>query len=240
MSIITPRAARTTAAVLAALALGAGAVACDSDDDSASAAPTASQGSGAPAQGASKDDGADAGTGSAQSGTPAEEGTNGGKAQNDDGINPSDEAAKPSGAHCATSEIDFDFWGPHGGKPDMEQSKYQQSVTVRLTNHSKRTCTLKGFPGVQLVSAKGERWDLARSGARPDPITLKPGDDIAHIKFTVMPTTDPGTKSFVPQDVVMTLPDETKQITLPWEYGGAIVEQSGATHPGTFVDPIGL
>ncbi|EDY45553.1 DUF4232 domain-containing protein [Streptomyces sp. SPB074] len=122
----------------------------------------------------------------------------------------------------------------------MDQQEYQQSVTVRLTNHGKRTCTLKGFPGVQLVSAKGERWDLARSGSRPDPITLKPGDDIARIKFTVMPTTDPGTKSFVPQDVVMTLPDETRQITLPWEYGGAIVEQSGATHPGTFVDPIGL
>ncbi|MFJ4437272.1 DUF4232 domain-containing protein [Streptomyces sp. NPDC088923] len=237
MSIITPRAVRTTAAALAVLALGAGAVACDGDDDSASAAPTASQNAGAPAQDASKgDDGASqgGGQGAAPSAAPKEEG------QNDDGINPSDEAGKPSGAHCSTSEIDFDFWAPHGGKPDMEQSKYQQSVTVRLTNHSKRTCTLKGFPGVQLVSAKGERWDLPRSNARADTMTLKPGDDTAHIKFTIMPETDPDARVFVPQDVVMTLPDETKQVTLPWEFGGGILDQSGATHPGTFVDPIGL
>ncbi|WP_435193909.1 DUF4232 domain-containing protein [Streptomyces sp. NRRL F-5630] len=238
MPIITPHAARATAAVLATLALGAGVAACDSGDDSASAAPTASRSTGAPAQDASKDD--SAGTPDTRSDAPGGQESKGGQGQHADGGNGPAEEAKPNGAHCRTSEIDFDFWAPHGGKPDMEQSKYQQSVTVRLTNHSERTCTLKGFPGVELVSDKGERWDLRRSSVRADPLTLKPGDDTARIKFTVLPTTDPDAKPFVPRDVVMTLPDETKQVTLPWEYGGAILDQSGATRPGTFVDPIGL
>ncbi|WP_431036889.1 DUF4232 domain-containing protein [Streptomyces sp. P6-2-1] len=231
MSLLTPRAARTTAAALAVLALGAGVAACDSGDDSPKAASAATPSGGAPAQDASQED--DGGRGAASGAAPQEKG------QNDDGINGPTEQAKPRGAHCDTSELNFDFHAPHGGKPDMEQEKYQQSVTVRLTNHGERSCTLKGFPGVQLVSAKGERWDLARSGDRPDLITLKPGDDTAAIKFTVMPSTDPEARTFVPQDVVMTLPDETEHITLPWEFGGAILDQSGATHPGTFVDPIG-
>ncbi|NED80017.1 hypothetical protein G3I76_07880, partial [Streptomyces sp. SID11233] len=88
----------------------------------------------APAQDTSKgDDAASQGGGegadSGQSAAPKEQG------QNDDGSDGATAPAKPSGARCDTSEIDFDFWAPHGGKPDMEQSKYQQSVTVRLTNH---------------------------------------------------------------------------------------------------------
>jgi hypothetical protein len=235
MPFLAPRAARASVAALAVLALGAGVAACD-DEEPGKAAPAASRGGEAPAPGAAGESGGrDAASSAAPTASAAPE-----KGQNDDGINGPAQQAKPSGARCATTELDFGFHAPHGGKPDMEQGEYQQSVTVRLTNHGTRTCTLKGFPGVQLVSADGARWDLARSGDRPDPVTLKPGEDTANIKFTVLPSTDPDAKVFVPQDVVMTLPDETKHITLPWEYGGAILDQSGATHPGTFVDPIGL
>ncbi|WP_262370805.1 hypothetical protein [Streptomyces sp. WAC01526] len=38
--------------------------------------------------------------------------------------------------------------------------------------------------------------------------------------------------------VFATPPNETTSLTLKWPWG-ALVDQAGATHPATFVDPIG-
>ncbi|QFR96349.1 hypothetical protein GBW32_29035 [Streptomyces tsukubensis] len=49
---------------------------------------------------------------------------------------------------------------------------------------------------------------------------------------------DKDTKPFVPSKVLITPPNETTHVDLDWPYGGAILDQSGATRPGTFVAPI--
>ncbi|MEV0846362.1 DUF4232 domain-containing protein [Streptomyces sp. NPDC049954] len=252
------RAVRCTAAVLAAVAIGAGATACDSSGDSSSKAAgshsdTALNLSSSGKQGGSQDKaGSDnagtdnAGSGNAgsdkagtqeSSGTPAR--TTAQQGSRTDAVNPVSTTSTTS--RCHTNELGYTWGGPHGGRPDMNTT-YQQQVTIRLTNKSTHTCTLRGYPGVQLVSTTGETWDLLRSSDMPSTLTLKPGDDTAMVSMSILPAqkNDPDVKPFVPAQILLTPPNETTHATLAWPYGGAILDQSGASRPGTFVNPVGI
>ncbi|MGW8379898.1 DUF4232 domain-containing protein [Streptomyces sp. ODS28] len=155
-----------------------------------------------------------------------------------DAVNP---AAGAASKRCHTDDLKFTWGGPHGGRPDMN-AENQQAVSIRLTNKANRTCTLHGFPGVRLISESGEKWDLRRSSVTPTTRTLKPGDDTAMIDMTILPVPKDikDTKPFIPSKVMITPPNETKSVTFKWPYGGAILDQSAATRPGTFVNPIGV
>ncbi|WP_369203933.1 DUF4232 domain-containing protein [Streptomyces sp. PU-14G] len=223
MSAMLNRAVRCTAAVLAVVAVGAGATACNSSSDSSA--------SKAGAHSAAQDKGAESVSGVKVKEMAA-------KGSRTDAINVSSGSA---GKRCHTGELDFKWGGPHGGRPDMEADN-QQVASIKLTNESNRTCTLRGFPGVQLVSESGETWDLRRSADTPSTMTLKPGEDTAAVSMNILPVPEgmEGPKRFVPSKVLITPPDETSHVTLDWPYGGALLDQSGATRPGTFVNPIGI
>lgn len=262
------RAVRCTAAVLAAVAIGAGATACDSSGDSSSKAAgshsdaaldlsSSGKQSGSQDKAGTDDSATDntasdnttsdkAGSGSAGSGkagaqesagkhvrTTAQQGSR------TDAVNPA--SATSGTSRCHTDELGYTWGGPHGGRPDMDTT-YQQQVTIRLTNKSTHTCTLRGFPGVSLISQSGETWDLQRSGDTPSTLTLKPGEDTAMVSMSILPVqkNDPDVQPFVPSKILLTPPNETTHVTLAWPYGGAILDQSGATRPGTFVNPVGI
>ncbi|MET9862938.1 DUF4232 domain-containing protein [Streptomyces smyrnaeus] len=215
------RAVRCTAAVLAVVAVGAGATACNSSSDRASAKAGTHAG---------------AAKGEDTSGVEVKETAQ--KGSRTDAVNAS---AASTSKRCHTGELDFTWGGPHGGAPDMEADQ-QQVATVQLKNDGGRTCTLRGFPGVQLISESGETWDLRRSGDTPSTLTLKPGESTAAVSMNILPVPSDmkGPERFVPSKVLITPPDETTHVTLDWPYGGAILDQSGATRPGTFVNPIVL
>ncbi|EPD97117.1 DUF4232 domain-containing protein [Streptomyces albus] len=214
------RAVRCTAAVLAALAVGAGATACGSSTDTSSAKAGAHSRTAGEA------------TGSALKETAAQ-------GSRTDAVNTLSAAA--TSKRCHTGELRYSWGLPHGGHPDMDATS-QQTAGIRLKNGSGRTCTLHGFPGVRLISKSGEAWDLRRSSDKPSTVTLRPGQSTAMVSLTLLPTAtnDPDTKAFVPSKVLLTPPDETTHVTLKWPYGGAILDQSGATRPGTFVSPVGV
>ncbi|MEU3710442.1 DUF4232 domain-containing protein [Streptomyces catenulae] len=152
-------------------------------------------------------------------------------------------AAKSSGGNsggterCHTDNMEAGWGSDGGGRPDMNSGE-QQIVAVWLKNTGSSTCTLKGFPGVSISGTEGQPWDLSRSNQATPTVTLKPG---AHTSFTfaLLTNVDAGGKSFTPGMVTITPPNETQHFQLQWPFGGKILDQSGATHPGTFVNPVG-
>ncbi|MCL9759566.1 DUF4232 domain-containing protein [Frankia sp. AiPa1] len=110
----------------------------------------------------------------------------------------------------------------------------QRERQVRLTNRSSRRCTVSGYPGVSLVARDGAGWDVVRSPlVRPSRITLAPGA-AAHASLHYLPANvgEPG--GFDATRIQVTPPDTFTTTTLPWD-GGPLLDQSGATHPGTYL-----
>lgn len=173
---------------------------------------------------------AEAGAGAAYASAPAADARVGGEA--------SAPAAAAAG-RCRVADLRVGWDSRHGGHPDMDV-RYQQIASVRLKNTSGHTCNLRGFPEVRLVGKAGEPWDLRHSGDRPSTVTLRPGDDTALITMNVLPVARKAAGAFVPRKVLITLPGERSHVTLAWPYGGALLDQSGATHPGTFVNAVGV
>ncbi|WP_405559702.1 DUF4232 domain-containing protein [Streptomyces sp. NBC_01180] len=120
------------------------------------------------------------------------------------------------------------------------KTENQTQASVAFTNISKRTCTLTGFPGVDMVGnqASDGTWSLARSSKPVTTIPLSPGGT-TDFTITLGATTQTGSGTFQPGLVRITPPNEKGQFALKWPFGGAVTKQNGATHPATFVNPIG-
>ncbi|WP_411143288.1 DUF4232 domain-containing protein [Streptomyces sp. x-80] len=112
------------------------------------------------------------------------------------------------------------------------------TTSIVLTNKGSRTCVIGGFPGVDLKAENGTAgWSLARSSAKHGSITLKPGDS-TDFTINVALAKDDDKGFWMPAFVAVTPPNETTSLTLDWPWG-QLVDQRGATHPATFVNPIG-
>ncbi|MFE7117003.1 DUF4232 domain-containing protein [Streptomyces sp. NPDC057654] len=247
------RSLRVAAAVLtaaAALTL----TACGSDDASgtkttgkadtaAGASDKAGNDSSLPGSGANEQGGSDEqGGSSAKGGSVAKGG--GGKGTSDKSASESGSKAgsgsNSGGAstskRCHTSELSGAFATGEDAAPD-ENADGATTTSIVLTNKGSRTCVIGGFPGVDLTSENGgERWSLARSSAKFSSITLNPGDS-TDFKLNVLMTKD-DENFYQPAHVEVTPPNETSSLNLNWPWG-TLVKQDGATHPGTFVNPIG-
>ncbi|GAA5061966.1 DUF4232 domain-containing protein [Streptomyces similanensis] len=150
-------------------------------------------------------------------------------------------AAKPTRCHTADLKAGFATGGD--AKPEMGRSGKQTQAYIWFTNRSKRTCTLSGFAGVDMIGAQKTdgTWSLARSSKKPETIPLGPGDTV-DLSITLLPVaaSTPQKEKFVPARFLVTPPNETAHFTLKWPFGGQILKQDGATHPATYLDPVGL
>jgi hypothetical protein len=147
------------------------------------------------------------------------------------------QGAKPAAAsgRCHTGDLAFSWGSP---SPDGDASRQQQAYVV-LRNTSGHTCTMRGFPGVDLVNS-GTQWSLRRTSQSPATVTLRSG---ATTRFTVtfLPWSADGNSAsndFAPTALVITPPDETSSYDLPWRWGHVLL-QDAATHPGTYTGPVG-
>ncbi|MFF2406982.1 DUF4232 domain-containing protein [Streptomyces sp. NPDC058092] len=149
-------------------------------------------------------------------------------------------SAPVSGSRCHTPELTAGFGADGGGIPDMKAN--QTVAAVRLENVGSGTCTLKGFPGVDIQDnmKAGHVVSLPRSSKAAAEVTLKPGAYTGFL-ITLLPADATTSKSqrIEPGMLIVTPPNEKEHIQLKWPFGGEILNQEGATHPGTFVDPIG-
>jgi hypothetical protein len=134
---------------------------------------------------------------------------------------------------CGTDSLSLST-GPYGAPGDSAQMHF----ALILTNISSQSCTLRGYPGVDLVGAAdpvdGPTYSLPRQSGNPQPLTLAPGAS-ASSRLTFLPTAD----GWVPRTIVVTPPDATTQLETPWIPGGiGVLRQDGATHPGTYIGPL--
>ncbi|MFC0601807.1 DUF4232 domain-containing protein [Streptomyces palmae] len=240
------RSLRVAAAVLtaaAALTL----TACNSDTggtksagqtDTASAGSNGSSGSSGGAQNSSSQgaqgSGAQAGSGAKTgSGTQTESGS--GQA-----------ATEGSGrAHagverCHTDNLEAAFATGEDALPvPNENGGGGTTASIVLTNKGTSSCRIGGFPGVDLTSINGgERWSLTRSSQKWSSMELEAGQSTSFDLNLLLTEEDEG--FYQPAWVEITPPNETKALKIEWpweEY--TLVDQRSATHPGTFVNPIG-
>ncbi|AYN42608.1 DUF4232 domain-containing protein [Streptomyces dangxiongensis] len=151
--------------------------------------------------------------------------------------------AKAEPTRCHTTDLKAGFATGEDAKPEMGQTEKQTQAYVWFTNRSKRTCTLSGFAGVDMTGAQQTdgTWSLARSSKKPVKMTLQQGDTV-DFSITLLPVakSTPRNEKFVPATFLVTPPSETEHFTLQWPFGGQILKQDGATHPATYLDPVGL
>ncbi|MGW2682434.1 DUF4232 domain-containing protein [Streptomyces sp. NPDC001414] len=242
---------RTAAALAGATALMAALTACDGTasgsvtSDGGTAAPAAgdsasgtagsdgSTGSSNPAgstgSNGSTGSGGSAGSGAAQAGNTSGSGRGTGGSTGTGGSGGSAAGGGSATAACQASGLGYSW-------ADTGSGSGQKHAVVALTNKSGRTCTLYGFPGVDLVDG-GRQWSLRRTDATPQRVTLASGA-AARFTLTYLPSDAGDSTAFTPTTVVITAPDQRTSYDLPW-HGGPVVLQDGATHPGTYVGPVG-
>ena len=134
---------------------------------------------------------------------------------------------------CGTDSLSLTT-GPYGAPGDASQIHFD----VTLTNTSPESCALQGYPGVDLIGPDDPSWgpvySLPRQDVEAAPLTLAPGAS-ASSRLTFLPTPD----GWVPTSIVVTPPDATTQLEVPWIPGGiAVLRQDGASHPGTYIGPL--
>ncbi|MFJ1998437.1 DUF4232 domain-containing protein [Streptomyces asiaticus] len=120
-----------------------------------------------------------------------------------------------------------------------EDGEGATTATIVLMNKGSYSCRIGGFPGVDLTSVNGgERWSLARSSQKWSSVEVEAGQST---EFTLnLAFTHEEEGFYQPAWVEITPPDETRALKIEWPWEtGTLVDQRSATHPGTFVNPIG-
>jgi hypothetical protein len=156
---------------------------------------------------------------------------------------PASAATAAAPTRCHTADLKAGFATGDDAKPEMNQTKKQTQAHIWFTNKSKRTCTLSGFAGVDMIGKQKTdgTWSLVRSSKKSTKFTLKKGDTV-DFSITLLPVakSTPTKEKFVPETFLVTPPNEKTHFTLKWPFGGQILKQDGATHPATYLNPIGL
>lgn len=220
--IVQLRGLRMAATVGMVLAAGAALTACQG-----SASATAAAGSGGTSASA---------TASAGGGAGATGGTDGATTAPAPAPTKAATGGTSGGAACRTASLGFSF-APDSGAQAVGS---QGGIGVVLTNRGSGTCTLHGFPGVDIVSKSGTHWSLTRQTKSVGTVTLKPGAK-ATFEITYLPfdaANSGGSKAFQAASILVTPPGETHSTTLKWAGFADVMDQSGATHPGTYVGPV--
>ncbi|MCC3769126.1 DUF4232 domain-containing protein [Streptomyces sp. UNOC14_S4] len=154
------------------------------------------------------------------------------------GTHAADTAKAGSGIErCHTSGLKASFAMGGDAAPDPNAGG-ATTTSIVLTNKGNRDCTIGGFPGVDLKSENGGQvWSLLRSSAKHGSITLGPGDS-TDFTISLGMAQKNEEHTWMPASVAVTPPNETTALTVKWPWG-PLVDQTGATHPATFVNPIG-
>ena len=141
--------------------------------------------------------------------------------------------AKPGGAipRCDTSALSATL-----GTPLSVSTDGQYAVELIFTNISAMTCYLRGYPGVDMVGAI--TWPVDRRVATPETVVLAPGQRAQAVIIYLHWQPKYG-KSILPDHLLVTPPDGSTPLTVPWPAGQALASQLvTATHPDTYVGTV--
>lgn len=126
---------------------------------------------------------------------------------------------------CHTSELKASI-GPN------DPGAGQENFAVVLTNHSGRTCTVFGFPGLAFLNAAGEQVSVnpeRATGQTAEAVRLAPGRSAwSGMKFSNPDIT--GVTTVTPKSVLVTPPDEKAALKIAWK-GGPVTDTGKASVP---------
>ncbi|MGV9337467.1 DUF4232 domain-containing protein [Streptomyces sp. NPDC003688] len=109
-------------------------------------------------------------------------------------------------------------------------------VTVTFKNFGSADCRISGFPGVDIKTALGDTFSVARNGEQAVPQILKEGDTAAfNITYPVNNTGGSGVRL---TDMVVTPPNEVEPFTLKWP-AGTLAVTDGNDGGKIEVSPVG-
>ncbi|MFJ3532156.1 DUF4232 domain-containing protein [Streptomyces sp. NPDC090132] len=229
------RVKKMSALALVVAAAGLSLTACGGSDGSSAAADTgasssASSSAGGQDTGSADTSGSTEADGDSRSAAPGSEESGSSSTGSGKG---SDLTAKggtsASGSMCRTDDLAFST-GSAGVK---------NQVVVNLKNTGSATCSMHGFPGVQLVGPDGlgdTGPDAARTDSKASTVTIGPGEETRFL-LRYIPTTDGSGKTFTRLSV--TPPNEKISAIANLDGLTITVPASGGTSPDVFVDPIG-
>lgn len=116
-------------------------------------------------------------------------------------------------AMCTTAHLGFGI-GPDSGPQAVGDTTAAE--VVKLTNNGSASCTMRGFPGVDLKTNAGT-FSVPRAKQSPQTVTLAPGASaLFSIDYTVNNTGGSGVRV---DSMVITPPNETHSYTLAWNQG---------------------
>ncbi|MFI1768157.1 DUF4232 domain-containing protein [Streptomyces sp. NPDC020800] len=109
------------------------------------------------------------------------------------------------------------------------------TVAVELKNKGGRSCAMSGYAGVDLKTSAGS-LSAKRTGEKPTPIVLKSGQSVAFgISYPVNKSGGSGVRV---TGLLVTPPNETKTVALPWPGAATLPVTDGAGSP-VKVGPLG-
>jgi len=200
---------KTSAAALVLVA-GLSLAACNSNDSNDNGGKDDGANSAPPASVSSSGSATDPGSGPASGGsgaTATSKGSSGSTKGSSGSARPSGGAGVTAhpGASCRTANLTF-----------AKGSSYTQAdythIAIKLTNSGSATCSLHGFPGLDLVGKDG-RVSARRAARTPATVTLAPGRS-ASVDLRVLQN-NTGGSGVTFTSAVITPPDETHPHTLP-------------------------
>jgi len=137
-----------------------------------------------------------------------------------------------SGHTCQAAGLGFSFGVKTAAMGQITQ-------VVNLTNKGASACTMRGFPGVNLVGQafgkKNYTWPLERQTAKYSTVTLAPGKS-AHFNLIYLIGVPGDGVNIAVHEIVVTPPNDYSHVVLRWNQ--SVLLQDGATHPGTFIGPV--
>ncbi|MFB7501747.1 DUF4232 domain-containing protein [Streptomyces sp. NPDC056161] len=118
----------------------------------------------------------------------------------------------------------------------------KNEIVVNLKNDGSSTCSMHGFPGVQLVGPDGlgdTGPDAARTDITPDSpetVTIAPGEETRFL-LDYIPDTSGSGKTYTRLSV--TPPNETVSEIVDLHGQDITISAAGGNAPDVYVDPIG-
>jgi len=119
-----------------------------------------------------------------------------------------------------------------------ENGNGQMRLPLTMTNTGGAACLLRGYPGARLQGQDSQAWDLMRAGDETKDVKdvqLTPGGTTTAY-LTYLP--EKGDNRWDVVTLVVTPPNTADSQSFRWP-GGSVLRQDAATHPGTYIGPVG-
>ncbi|TWV55560.1 DUF4232 domain-containing protein [Streptomyces misionensis] len=232
------RVKKISALAVIVAAAGLSLTACGGSDGSSTAAQSSTPASASSSTGGQGAAGASSGTtgdttGGTSSDTTGSTGTSGNTGTSTSGAAGKKAAARTgttaSGALCKTDHLGF----------SAASAGVKNEIVVNLKNTGSTTCSMHGFPGVQLLGADGlgdKGPDAARTDTTAPAVTIAPGEETRFLLHYIPDTSGSG-KTYT--RLAVTPPNETVFDVMDLDGLSITVPATTGNAPDVYVDPVG-